>query len=190
MLLPLPKIAMHRGALAPKWVLETSEPLEESADDMSTYQRRLLSFLCGRFVCLSRPGLYGRDSLEGTNGIPEAGERYWWRYWDNERNVYQIRMEKWRRYQPAEGAAKPPHFGEVAGMAGEYALPGDFSTEKTWLRIHQASDMWGNSWGPIATVLSEFFENMWFWKYRGTTYISTWDTALQQLEASAGIARE
>lgn len=36
------------------------------------------------------------QSLLATDGNPEAGIRYWWRYWDNNMNVYEVSMEKFR----------------------------------------------------------------------------------------------
>lgn len=172
---------MHRGALAPAWVFQAKKLFREEKmmDDMPTYQRRLLSFLCGRFVCISRPDASNGERLEATNGIPVSGVRYWWRYWDNQGNVHEVKMEKWRRDVTT---MEPPI------MTEDYAPPGDFCAEKAWLRDHTGCDMTtGARFGPIVTHLSVFFENMWFWKFKGTTCCDSWDRALVALEKSAGI---
>ena len=174
-----PPPEMHRGALAPKFVLEVKEPLKEPRDDMMTYMRRLLCFLAGRFVTISRPDASKDEDLFHTKGVPRSGVRYWWRYWDNNQNVYQITMEKWRRCIPAQLDDYP---GDIRG-----ALPGEF-IEKAWMRECQNSDMFGNSWGPVVTILSTFLENMWLWKHTSTTQVAEWDEALKRLEKSAGIS--
>jgi hypothetical protein len=169
---------MHRGALAPAWVFQAT-PLQEANDDLETYMRRLICALTGRFVCISRTDASEQENLRSSGGIPRSLVRYWWRYWDNEHTVYEITWEKWR------GSLHNIHPEEATELYG--ILPGDFAEGKqTWMRMHQCSDMY-QSWGPLVTDLSTFWESMFIWKFRGTTGIPMWDQSLDKLADLAGI---
>lgn len=63
---------------------------------MNIYMKRLICILCKIFVVISRPRALDGEELATDGGIPQAGVRYWWRYWDNKRNVYQMIMGKFR----------------------------------------------------------------------------------------------
>ena len=56
--------------------------------------QRLICILCRRFVILSR--LREPNSLEESEGMPQQGTRYWWRYLDNQQNVFEVRFKKFR----------------------------------------------------------------------------------------------
>ena len=88
---------MHRLALAPKYVFETKNVINETkADGMDIYMKRLICILCRRFVIMPRPSL-SEEEFEiwhEDSGVPNEGARYWWRYWDNEGNVWQVNRTK------------------------------------------------------------------------------------------------
>ena len=104
------------------------------------------------------------QSLLATDGIPEAGIRYWWRYWDNNMNVYEVSMEKFR-----DGAGTTAYnyinlidasinyrsllreATEIGGMA-----PGDFSpgdNNHRWMRVPASM----TATGKESTNLPSFF---------------------------------
>jgi MYND finger len=193
---PASGLSMHPGALAPRFVFEqkaTNEPLD---DDMDVYMKRLICILCGRFVVISRPSASDDEKLQsGDAGVPQGGVRYWWRYWDNEGNIYQVAMEKFR---DAVGTQREQ---ENIMLGGSYSTrnvreatdthgrpPGDFrlTTEAIgvpWLRI--PADM--TSSGKEYTNLSSFFDHAWSFKYHGTTRVSLWDASLMHLARLAGV---
>lgn len=145
--------------------------------------RRLICAVTGRFVCISRTGAMEQELLQSSGGVPKPGIRYWWRYWDNEGTVYEVTMEKWRDqlgfYQGSDSDELSERFG---------ALPGEFGKGKiTWMRLHESSDMFGRSWGPLVTDLSTFWESMWKWKFEGSTGILLWDQCLDRLAELAGV---
>jgi len=181
---------MHTGALAPKWVFETAEPIQERPSDnsMATYQRRLLSFLCGRFVCITRPDADSKGWLQSSKGVPQSGASYYWRYWDNEQNVYEIQMQPWRRNIPKDGDIF--RYNNVAlneRNESQHSAPGDWSADQAWLRTSNEKAGGENGSGGASTNLPEFLEYLWMWKHQRTTLIRSWDLALDQLELSAGI---
>lgn len=86
--------SVHPGSLAPEFVFQETAENEPNNDNMTIYRKRLISFLCGRFVVIPRPS--ESTSLVESQGLPVEGERHWWRYWDNDGHVYQINFEKYR----------------------------------------------------------------------------------------------
>jgi len=75
--------AMHRGALAPRWVLETmpASNADDDDDTLESYQRRLMCAVTGRFVLIERADARGSETLVASAGRPTPGVRYRWRYW-------------------------------------------------------------------------------------------------------------
>lgn len=182
-----PSNIVHRGALAPKWVFEAAP--KELPDDLHSYQQRLVCALSGRFVCMTRQGAHEQETLEHTNGRPREGTKYSWRFWDNDGNVYQDELVKCRNtiqweHQGREDMEEPP---QTFGL-----LPGDFTANKqTWMREGSSHGMgyFGKEevYGPYYTNTSEFWDNIWRLKYKGTTMVPMWDGCLVKLAQLAGV---
>jgi hypothetical protein len=180
---------MHPGALAPKFVFEADAENEPAADGMSVYMRRLICILCKRFVIISRPN--DDDALVTNEGMPQDGTRYWWRYWDNQGNVYQVNNEKFRdsagtmRGDHMYGLPRPTYrdLREATSMHG--MPPGDFNPPvgEMWMRIPASM----TSIGEEYTDLSSFFDHAWSFTHHGTTRVPLWDACLMHLSGLAGL---
>lgn len=185
---------MHRGALAPSWVFETSpankeEEEEEGKDTLESYQRRLIAAVTGRFVLIERSDAHGSETLVSSCGRPQPGVRYRWRYWDNAGNVYDDLGEKYCF-----------EFSAVQTFHNQGVLPGDFRGGlKTWMRIGTqqgfdpfalntfTEDVCLNPGESQRTLLSSFWDCLWSWKYEGSTGCLEWDARLDLLAETAGV---
>jgi hypothetical protein len=182
---------IHRGALAPRFVFEASVTNEPRDDDMNVYMRRLVCVLCKRFVIISRPSADGSESLAETEGMPREGTRYWWRYWDNEGNVYQVNMEKFR---DSAGTLRDSYgfrqnYRDLKEATYYHGMPpGDFEPVAglAWMRVSGSV----NSTGKECTDLSGFLDHAWSFVHHGTTRIPLWDASLKILSRLAGVPEE
>jgi len=188
---------IHRGALAPKFVFENEASNEPVDDDMSVYMKRLICILCGRFVVISRPSASDYEDIENSDGVPQDGVRYWWRYWDNERNIYQVNSEKFR-----DSAGTVSEFDDDM-LCGGYAFtsrnlreatylhgraPGDFAPAGSdeippWMRAAASITYMGKE----CTDCSGFFDHAWSFCHHGTTRVPLWDASLFRLAQLAGV---
>lgn len=184
----LPPFNMHRGALAPKWVIEATP--KKLPDNLETYQQRLICTLAGRFVCITRQGANEQETLQHTNGRPREGTKYSWRFWDNDGNVYEDELVKCRNTIQWEKGGDKDDLEELPQSFG--LLPGDFTANKqTWMREGSSyrTGYFGEDevYGPYYTNTSEFWDNMWHLKYEGTTLVPLWDGCLVKLAQLAGV---
>jgi hypothetical protein len=182
---------MHRGAVAPKFVFEADAENEPVSDGMSVYMRRLICILCKRFVIISRPN--DDDALVRNQGMPQDGTRYWWRYWDNQGNVYQVNNEKFRNSAgPMRGDQLneimygiPPSYRDLREATFMHGMPpGDFypTVGEAWMRMPASM----TSIGEECTNRSSFFDHAWSFTHHGTTLVPLWDACLMHLSALAG----
>ena len=136
--IPVPIGGSYDGAQAPTWVWE-STPIKLEQETEESYLQRLICVVCGRFVCLI--GVNGND--DNDRGIPQAGERYSWRYWDNEGRVYQDTRFKWTTYPGDE---------MYTGNMETNCRPGEFDANPLWMFDHDV-------------CCREFYDVVWRWKH-------------------------
>ena len=187
---------LHPGSLAPKFVFESKAKNESQNDGMEVYIRRLISILCRRFVVISRPSASGSERLEESNGLPQEGTRYWWRYWDNEGNVYQVIMEKFRDSAGTMRARgrfplETNTCRDLEEATWSHGMPpGDFEPagdgNMIWMRINASM----TSSGKEYTDLGAFFDHAWSFVHHGTTRVHLWDASLHILSGLAGYDEE
>jgi len=184
---------MHSGALAPKFVFAHEVQNEPALDDQQVYLRRFISFLCNRFVLLSKPG--EDDSLADSSGMPYPGTRYWWRYWDNQENVYQIMLE--HPFQDSAGTfpmtcnkvrgEKRPQYRTLEDATARHGMPpGDFcppDDAPPWMRVRTDP----NQPETECTDKASFLDHMWSFTHHGTTRVPLWDANLMILGRLAGV---
>ena len=181
---PVPSIpeGMHRGSLAPDFIWKKVPPKDDhSTQEPSNkgdiakleeeYLQRLICVLAGRFVCLPNEN---EDVKE--KGIPRCADRYRWRYWDNDGNIYQ------------ENAVKfvfdlYPHLKKTASTDSSdlfdhhngRQIPGAFDESPLWMFSQNVFDR-------------DFWEALWCWKFEGTTGSEEWDEGLWKLAEQAGVS--
>jgi hypothetical protein len=176
---------MHRGALAPKWVFETTPTKvdKQSENSLETYMQRLICAITGRFVVIERNGAMDNESLNSSNGQPQVAVKYRWRYWDNEGNVYDVHGEKCRQTIKWDYQGHNKKDVGWDNLIEHYGgLPGDFRTNPKlplWMQVKPGEN--------APTYLGEFWDATWLWKYDGTTYCSEWDQRLSDLARLAGV---
>jgi len=185
---------IHAGALAPKFVFTNKVQTEPQYDDKDVYTRRLMSVLCNRFVILPRPS-HG-SAIEETAGMPEPGNCYWWRYWDNDDNVYQSAFQKFRdaagTYRMVDALAKGQRisYRKLEDATERHGMPpGDFDPPDDapmWMRVR------ADAAKPETemTDCSSFFDHMWSFTYHGTTRVALWDANLIILSRLAGFPEQ
>jgi hypothetical protein len=183
---------MHPGSLAPEFVFQQTVENEPHNGCMTIYRKRLISFLCGRFVVIPRPS--ESTSLVESQGLPVEGERHWWRYWNNNGNVYQINFEKYRdEPQTLRAFSRGDHGKTIDGrplfefrkLYEDGLAPGDFTSKGMqipWMRIPASI----TSTGMEYSNLSQFVEYMWSFTHCGTTRFALWDACLLDLCRLAG----
>ena len=199
---------IHAGALAPKFVFENERVQNESSDDHSWYMKRFICCLCKRFVILSRPS--EGTSLDESCGMPQVGARYWWRYWDNYKNVYQVPFTKFRDsagattissstscgMDPSTSMDNPhPTYRDLEEATIHHGMPpGEFTPPDNapmWMRVTAAEDTSTTTSGeePTKEVTdhSSFFDHMWSFTYHDTTRVGLWDANLLILQGLAGV---
>lgn len=176
---------MHRGALAPRFVFETpaTNMDEKTKKSLESYLRLLICAVSGRFVIIERVGASDYEKLTSTKGRPHSGVKYRWRYWDNEGNVYESLIEKFRGTVAADYrgySKKDIDWKDLLEYGGN--LPGDFRTNSKlplWMRMGP---------GENATInMSEFWDCMWCWKHEGSIFCSEWNERLSSLARMAGV---
>ena len=185
---------IHRGALAPKFVFLNEATNEPQNDVIDVYMRRLICILCKRFVIISRPS--EGDSLVETQGMPDPGTRYWWRYWNNEGNIYQVTFEKFRdaagTYRMCDDLAlgQRPQYRSLEDATEIHGMPpGDFSPPDgapMWMRVQAGM----SASQTEVTDCASFFDHAWSFTYHGTTRVSLWDANLLILAALAGVPED
>ncbi|GFH47475.1 hypothetical protein CTEN210_03950 [Chaetoceros tenuissimus] len=186
---------MHQGCLAPKWVFE-KKPIEISREDqqsLDTYMKRLICAVTGRFVVIDHSEYFVEQK-----GIPQVGDRYLWRYWDNEGNVYDDKGFKWTTYPPSDQRAKKQdsdsfdrQYWDIECMKFWGALPGDFREGKPiWMCVSSQCDPSFMGYGLQYSdydITREFWDNIWSWRFNGTTSYTQWDKRLVKLAETAGV---
>ncbi|KAL7552736.1 hypothetical protein ACHAWF_015974 [Thalassiosira exigua] len=184
---------MVRLSLAPKFVFDskaTNEPSDDCMDDV--YMKRLICVLCRRFVVIPRPS-DPKHEFENDGGMPQDGKRYWWRYWDNEGNVWQVNMTKWRgSADEPDNVFRPMMTGQVHSFedledaTAEHGYPpGEFEVSDgnvVWMRV--PSNM--TSSGKEYTDLSAFFDHAFAFIHSGSTRVLLWDANLNKMAQQAG----
>lgn len=190
---------MHEFCLAPRWIFEkeATEIPEEEEKSLDTYMKRLICALSGRFVSMGND--FGGTVIK-TKGIPQAGRIYRWRYWDNDGNVYDDDEIEWTSYHNKYIATCDEMY--VEGLDYWGSLPGDFRFGKqTWMcKSEYASSHMGcgmaevfGGFGTLSmlkqggTLMHEFWDYIWAWKFNGTTNCDSWDRRLVQLAESVGV---
>jgi len=160
---PLPA-TIHRGAGAPAWVWET-KPSPIAAETNKTYLELLMCVVTGRFVCVM-------EDPEAVAGIPQTAERYRWRYWDNNGNVYQQIAIKW-----STRCKSNSRHSILDGLADcRHVLPGDFDSGRP---------LW--FFDEDHGTFREFWDAVWMWRYEGSTTDRACDEALRELARQAGV---
>ena len=197
---------IHAGALAPKFVFENDRVQTECNDDHSWYMKRFMCFLCKRFVILSRPS--EGTSLDESCGMPQVGARYWWRYWDNYKNVYQVPFTKFRDSAgttitsssmdniESKSSMNPyPTYKDLEDATRYHGMPpGEFTPPDDapmWMRVieeqEEDHDNSGGGGEKEVTDHSSFFDHMWSFTYHDTTRVALWDANLLLLQGLAGV---
>lgn len=129
--------------------------------------------------------------------MPEEGTRYWWRYWDNDENVYQVMFEKFRDSAETFGMYGPycmnpyPSYRRLSEVTEMHGMPpGVFSPPKggapIWMRVEASM----TASGKEQTSLASFFDHAWSFTYHGTTRVHLWDANLLVLAGLAGVPQE
>jgi hypothetical protein len=157
---------MHDGAVAPHFVWENTPIKLADKETEETYLKRLMCVLDGRFVCL----IDAADHEQGNNnGVPQEAERYRWRYWDNEKHVYQDHGIKWTTTNLL--GRETMGIGEIGEITPD---PGEFESHSLWMFSE-------------GSMQREFWDAVWRWKHEGSSGDPSWDSALNKLAKQAGV---
>ena len=118
---------------------------EKSKNSLETYMQRLICAIAGRFVVMDAYG-----SIKSSNGKPQTAERYRWRHWDNNGNVYETAFrEKWRGTIAFEcGGRTKKDVGWKTLMEPYGCFPGDFRADvklPMWTRFNPGENSLHNA---------------------------------------------
>ena len=173
---------MHRWALAPKLVFETSASKIGDEKSLEAYMKRLICAVSGRFVVIDRCGASEDESLTSSDGQPNPAVKYRYRYWDNHGNVYDTIIAKCRQTIKWEMGGRVDKDVGWENLMDHGMMPGDFRTDQNmpvWMRVHP---------GKVSVIDdSGFWDSIYLWAHDGTTYCSEWDQRLAGLAKLAGV---
>jgi hypothetical protein len=177
---PVPE-NMHRGSLAPDFIWAKTpsnddDSVQGSSRERDTvkleeeYMKRLICVLAGRFVCLPN------KNEAHLKGMPKCADRYRWRYWDNEGNVYQDNGVKfvYNLYGYLKDDASDSHSDRFDGWGVDRMTPGDFGSSPLWMFTQSVLDR-------------VFWEAVWCWKFEGSSASEEWNEGLWKLARQAGV---
>ena len=170
---------MHCGSLVPKFVFEGNGTSEPGNDDMNVYMRWLICVLCRRFILIPRPSDPGHE-FEDAGGVPREGTRYWWLYWDNQGNDYDVSREKYRVSNSNSRTWKSLYL--IMATRLEYLKLKMARESGCWMRIPANI----TSTGKEYTNRSAFFDHAWEFIHHGSTRVHLWDANLHKMKKPEG----